>query len=651
MEQKNQPMSSLIPVLLFGLGSVLFLQLFMGEQEESRERLPESVDPVSDASLKDFEFSGGVEESELIDAGYYYALLSSRGARIERLYMRSHDNVTIPDAVIDESPDPRSQELQALEVTRRNGFDFQPHLYYRGSRSEQLGNPLLNEALFSMEGPEVNEEAGVTELRFRKPITFDGHRLELVKVYRFLKNENFFRQITIIRNLENRPFELGGDLFFRTGGDIGPAPEGEQSRTMANFGRFYRYDDSLEQNLSVAGGGGGGLLGCGGCGGGPTGEYTIHSEAPNSLEFMGSFSRYLFSYSKFLYTENPLHRPDGIINRNTIDPEGKRAFTAFFSNFRLSPADGEPIDTGTLDLIDDEGNYVSSADGNRGRIRRAQNRTDALIIDNMVYVGVRTEESHRLQNNGLALAEFGTDQSDESARDVIYRSGFLAIFSKIRDFIVWLMRIVYTFTGNYGWAIIIIAGGFKLLTFPLNQMQAKSMKRMTALKPELEKINEKYKEEPQEKQKKTMELYKKHNVNPMKGCLPILIQLPIFIAFFSAFTESIELWRSPFILWITDLSSPDTIYTIRNLGFIESFNINILPLLMISSQIVQQKLTTMVMDPQQKMIMYMMPVIMIFFFWGMPSGVTLYWTVQNVIAIVWQIVNNKLDTGDGPAKA
>lgn len=120
----------------------------------------------------------------------------------------------------------------------------------------------------------------------------------------------------------------------------------------------------------------------------------------------------------------------------------------------------------------------------------------------------------------------------------------------------------------------------------------------------------------------------------------MLIQIPIFIALYSAFTESIELWHSPFFLWIKDLSEPDTIYTI-NYSIIHNVPINILPLLMVGSQFAQQKLTTVVADPQQRMLMYIMPFMMIFFFWSMPSGVTMYWTVQNIIAVLWQLAVNR----------
>jgi len=125
------------------------------------------------------------------------------------------------------------------------------------------------------------------------------------------------------------------------------------------------------------------------------------------------------------------------------------------------------------------------------------------------------------------------------------------------------------------------------------------------------------------------------------GCLPILIQIPIFIALYSAFSDSIELWKSPFILWMKDLSQPDTIYVIKDLFVVKNLHINVLPLLMVGSQLLLQKMTTVTTDPQQKFLMYFMPIIMIFFFWSMPSGVTLYWTVQNIISVVWQLAVEK----------
>jgi len=344
----------------------------------------------------------------------------------------------------------------------------------------------------------------------------------------------------------------------------------------------------------------------------------------------------------------PQQTPDGLILVDKYDPTGSETGTIFYKNFQLQPRVDNPLDLGdTRGDTDAAGKFVSADKGNFYRIVSTQKeRKDALVIDSMVYLGVRSDEAHSFNNEKLMEAEFGMTEPDGEARRALFSFGYFSYFSKIKDAIVWLMRVIYRITGNYGWSIIIIAIAAKLLTFPLNQMQVKSMKKMSALKPEIDKINVQYAKDPQEKQKHIMEMYRKHNVNPAKGCLPMFVQMPIFIALFSAFSESVELWQSPFIWWMTDLSMPDTIYVVKDLFFVQNLSLNILPVFMVISQIFYQKFNTVTADPQQKVLMYIMPIVFAFMFWSMPSGVTLYWTVQNVFSIVWQIAANKLTSDD-----
>lgn len=641
-EEKKNPgsLTSLIPVLLLGAATFFMFQ-FMGEDEPAG---PENVPLVPAEKRNDFDFNTGNGRETIIETDRAVYVVTTEGGRIARLYLKKSNLLHVPEALIEESEDPLVKKYQALEVTRGFGMDFQPHLYYSPPLEERLGNPLLNSGQFNMEGPIT--QGKVTEVRFKLPLKFLGHRLELVKVFRFFQGERFFRQITVLRNLENKPFILGGDLFFRTFGDLGPPPVSENSRVLQAYGRFFYYNDSLTQTQG-AGGSGGSFFSCSSA---PEGPYQAYTEKRDSLQFMGSTSRFLVAYSHFLNPENPRHRPDGVVQKARVSPDGRSTFTAVFEKFRLDENRGDgPVKLPGLETeVQGTGETAAPRD-TRQLMLTEQKRRDALILDNQIYVGARSDEAHQFNDSALMQAEFGMSEPDEEARDVIYTSSFLAIFSKIRDGIVWLMRHIYDLIGNYGWAIIIIAVGFKLLTWPLNQMQVKSMKKMSALKPEMDKINEKFKDNPQEKQKKIMALYKEHNVNPAKGCLPMVIQIPVFIALYSAFSESMELWRSPFILWMNDLSQPDTVYIIKDLFFVQNFHINILPLLMIGSQILQQRFTTVVSDPQQKMLMYFMPVIMVFFFWSMPSGVTLYWTVQNIVSVIWQVAANKM--GDEPETA
>jgi YidC/Oxa1 family membrane protein insertase len=172
---------------------------------------------------------------------------------------------------------------------------------------------------------------------------------------------------------------------------------------------------------------------------------------------------------------------------------------------------------------------------------------------------------------------------------------------------------------------------------PLTKKSTDSMKKMQELAPEVKKLQVKYKDKPDVLQKETMKLYKDNKVNPMGGCLPLLLQMPFFFALYSALINSIDLWNAPFMLWIKDLSMPDTVATISG------FDINILPLLMTVSTIIQQKQTMVdTGNQQQKIMMYMMPVILLFIFWTMPSGLVLYWFLQNLYQIVHQYVVNKI---------
>jgi YidC/Oxa1 family membrane protein insertase len=209
-----------------------------------------------------------------------------------------------------------------------------------------------------------------------------------------------------------------------------------------------------------------------------------------------------------------------------------------------------------------------------------------------------------------------------------------------RNGIIWVLKKLYTVIPNYGWCIILFGILLKLIFYPLNQKQAESMKKMQELSPQIKIIGDKFANDPAKKQEKIMELYKKNNANPMGGCLPMLVQIPIFIALYTAFSDTIDLWKSPF-LWIHDLSEPDTIYTTPAFLGMAGIALNILPLLMVGSQFLQTKMTSVATDPNQKTMMYVLPFIMLYFFWTMPSGVVLYWTVQNILSILQQTITNK----------
>jgi YidC/Oxa1 family membrane protein insertase len=194
---------------------------------------------------------------------------------------------------------------------------------------------------------------------------------------------------------------------------------------------------------------------------------------------------------------------------------------------------------------------------------------------------------------------------------------------------------------NYGVAIILLTLLVRLVFWPLTHKSTEDMKKMQALQPLIAELRQKYKDKPQKLNQETMALYKEHKVNPMSGCLPMAIQIPVFIALYTVLRSAIELRFAPF-LWIHDLSEPERLFAgtafFRMLpAFVDS--LNILPLLMTATTLWQQKLTPTTGDPQQQKMMMLMPVFMLFLFYNMASALVLYWTVSQLLAIaqlIWQ---------------
>ncbi len=193
--------------------------------------------------------------------------------------------------------------------------------------------------------------------------------------------------------------------------------------------------------------------------------------------------------------------------------------------------------------------------------------------------------------------------------------------------LIWL----YSFCKNYGIAIIILTILIKVLFYPLTKKSFASMSKMQKLQPKVAVLKEKYKDNQQKMQQEMMALYKKEKVNPMGGCLPMLIQMPIFFGLFRTLSNAYELIDARF-LWIDSLSAPDKIYTFAWGG--GSFTLNILPILMGITMLIQQKSSTV--DPQQQKMMMFMPIIFMFMLYSLPSGLVLYWTLSNVLTIIQQ---------------
>jgi len=190
---------------------------------------------------------------------------------------------------------------------------------------------------------------------------------------------------------------------------------------------------------------------------------------------------------------------------------------------------------------------------------------------------------------------------------------------------------MHKFIPNYGVVLVIFSILVKVLVYPLTRKSYQSMRQMSTVQPKLKALKEKHAKDPQKLNKATMALYREEGVNPMGGCLPMLIQMPLLFALFQVFRSTIELRGAPFMLWITDLSAPDTLIEIGG------FPINVLPLLMAVSMFIQQKMTpTAAGAGQQKQMMYFMNIFFIFIFYRLPSGLNLYYTLFNVLTILQQ---------------
>lgn len=232
-------------------------------------------------------------------------------------------------------------------------------------------------------------------------------------------------------------------------------------------------------------------------------------------------------------------------------------------------------------------------------------------------------------------------------------------FVAICGFLLWLLKFFYSIIPNYGVGIILLTIVVRSITTPLTLKQLRSTRSMSKLKPQIDEINVKYRSDPQKKQAAIMELYAKNGVNPMAsctgGCLPMLIQMPVFFGLFMVFGRAIELRGQPFMGWITDLSRSDVIWNGITIPFVMPDGIAILPIIMVFTTYFQtkQSMASMTDPAQQKMMVWMMPIMMFLFSAVMPSGLVLYWIVSNLWGIgQYALVNRsrRLEEEQGSTK-
>jgi len=201
-----------------------------------------------------------------------------------------------------------------------------------------------------------------------------------------------------------------------------------------------------------------------------------------------------------------------------------------------------------------------------------------------------------------------------------------------------LMKAIYKVVGNWGWSIVLVTVLIKIAFYPLSATSYRSMAGMRKLQPKLQALRERYGDDKAKISQATMELYRQEKVNPLGGCLPILIQIPVFIALYWVLLESVELRQAPFILWIHDLASADPYH--------------VLPIIMGATMLIQQKLNPAPPDPVQAKMMMLLPILFTALFWNFPAGLVLYWIVNNTLSILqqWYITQKYSDDKSGRKK-
>ncbi len=234
------------------------------------------------------------------------------------------------------------------------------------------------------------------------------------------------------------------------------------------------------------------------------------------------------------------------------------------------------------------------------------NRSQDFFVNYLAFIGPKSLDLlNKIDANMAGLIDFGW-------------------FSGLAKLILYIMKYFYSLFGNWGVAIILLTLLVRVIVLPFNLMSFKSMKKMQLLQPEMKALREKYKDDPQKMNQEVMQLFKTHKANPMGGCLPMLLQFPVFIALYRMLGQSIELYQAPFGLWIHDLSLKDPYY--------------VLPVLMGVTMYAQQKLTPTTMDPAQQKIFMIMPIIFSLFMITLPSGLTLYIFVSALFAVIQQVI-------------
>jgi YidC/Oxa1 family membrane protein insertase len=281
--------------------------------------------------------------------------------------------------------------------------------------------------------------------------------------------------------------------------------------------------------------------------------------------------------------------------------------------------------TGTVSWAGFEDHYFLSAAAPE-RATAVVLRPRELVVETKILTPREADAS--ALDYTLFIGPKDVDQLEAAGHDLA-KAMNLGWFGPISLFLLTILNLSHRLTGNYGLDIIILTVLVKVAFWPLTQKSFQSMREMQKLQPEMNKLRERYKDDPKQMNAEIMELYKRHKVNPLGGCLPMVLQIPVFFGLYQLLANTIELRHAPFFLWIHDLAAPERLDVL-------GYGVPVLTLLLGASMFLQQKMAPPAGDPTQQKIMMFMPLIFTFMFIGFPAGLTLYWLTNNVLTIAQQ---------------
>jgi YidC/Oxa1 family membrane protein insertase len=269
------------------------------------------------------------------------------------------------------------------------------------------------------------------------------------------------------------------------------------------------------------------------------------------------------------------------------------------------------------------------------------------------YLGPKTSKALTIYDTGTN----GFRYTDLRLENVANAGGFWSILNPLESLLNWLLNLFYGLIPNYGMAIILVTLLVKIGLFPLTKKGSEGTLRMQAMAPKIKEIQEKYKDNPQKMNLELAGLYKKEGYSPLSGCLPMLIQLTIFLAMYNLFNNHFELRGAMFIPgWIPDLAVPETIWNFApfKLPILGWSDLRLLPFIYVGSQLLYGKVTQtpdQAGNAQMKMMLYIMPIMFFFILYNVPSGLLVYWIMSNILTMIQQLAINKLMAGKKAALA